>query len=384
MSRTRAHIALASKILWAAAAVTPLVVASCGHDSLLMIDVIGDQVYSPVTLTLTAAGTTKVYPMVTIQPTAALQVGLYLPSSVSGTVQVMGAVDDGHCQLGTGSVTFTGIKQGTSSGEKTLIIMHAANCVPVGTGGAGGNLTGAGGAGGLGAGGFVGQLGGFLGQLGGTTGAGGFTVTGAGGFTGSSGGFTGGAGGFTGSSGGFTGGSGGFTGGTGGVTGAGGAGGDPGCAIVQCPDGTSSCCQYWFSFALDPPSLGSASRSDILGTFVDSNAVVSQSFGFDYVSQVGAIGVQLNGKMSISSLYFSGGQTGPAMPIYASFESASGDAGCLYPLNPGGFQTIDATTVDGVCRGNYPVGQAEKINIRMDSTMAGNATMNVTSIIIRP
>jgi hypothetical protein len=361
--------------------------AACGQQSLLVLDISGDQQYTNVNLTLsTDKGTAKVYPNVTFSDSAPLKVGLYLPASVEGNLTLMAVVDDTHCQIGKGSVMFMGVKAGTSSVETTVYItrLPSTQCLAPGIGGASGSggVSGAGGFGG--AAGFTGS-GGFTGQLGGNNGAGGFTVSGAGGFTVSGAGGTLGSGGHSGAGG--TLGSGGHV-GAGGTLGSGGAGGatvDPGCAIVQCPANAPSCCKGWFSFALD----GSTSRSDILGTFNDTSTLVSQSFAFDHASTVAAVGVDLTAGISISQLGIVASQTPStiAMPMYASFESASGNAGCLYALNPGGLVST-TTPVAGTCRASttyptgFPAGYAEKINIRMDSTMAGSGTLSISALQI--
>lgn len=357
------------------ASILAITAASCESRSLVTVDVLGDTTYTLVNLHLTAAGTTKTFAGATFSPTVSFKVGLYLPAGTGGQVPISATVDDGNCLRGQGQNVIAGVTSGATA-ETTLVITQVAGCqtVGVGTGGKSGN-SGAGGGGGSNGGG----VGGFIAG----TGTGGNT-TGVGGFTGSgTGGTVTGVGGFTGSgTGGHVTGVGGFIAGTGGaIIGTGGAGGDPGCAIVHCPASLPNCCSSWFPFALDP---GGISDSAILGSFTDSTAVVADTYYFQEVSQVGALGFDMTAGLAISSFGINATYTsGVVMPIYASFESPSGDAGCLYALNVGGY--VDTTVpVAGTCRGGYPAGYAEKVNIRMDSTEAGTGSLSITRVDLVP
>ena len=72
------------------------------------------------------------------------------------------------------------------------------------------------------------------------------------------------------------------------------------------------------------------------------------------------------------------------MPIYASFESPSGAARCMYAFNQDGDYLATASIPFVSCDGGYPIGAASKINIRMDSTTSAVGLIDVSQLIIVP
>jgi hypothetical protein len=377
----------ASVKLIALVALTSAVVAvSCESRPLIVVDVTsGDSPFTSVNLHLAASGTSKTYAGATFTSTVSFKVGLYLPAGTSGTVEVVATTDDGTCVTGTGSVLIPGVAPGATAPETTLFTTHtgAGACVPIpGTGGKSGS-SGTGGAAGGGGPGGNGAGGGIIGGSGGS-GVGGGIIVGSGGsgvggaiiIVGTGGHGVGGA---TGTGGATVVGTGGAT-----VVGTGGTpGGDPGCGIVHCPSSLPNCCTGWFAFELDP-APESTSRPELVGTLTDTTTLVSDNFTFEEESQVGALGFDLSAGLDISQLGIKASYTsGVVMPIYASFESSDGSEGCLYALNLGGY--IQTTTpVAGSCRGGFPGGYAQKINIRMDSLESGYASMSITELDIVP
>ena len=220
---------------------------SCSHRSLVLIDVTGSELFSGVTVTVTAGNSvTQRWTGASFDQTNAFKIGIYLPSDMSGTVGLVGMADDGHCVLGNGTADAMNVHEGDATPVPVrLVLTRATGCTPVpdgggtgmggssgGGGGGGGGATGAGGGGGAsgatGTGGGAGSIGTGTGGFGGATGAGGFGgATGAGGF-GGGGGVTG-----TGGFGGATG-----AGGIGGATGAGGFDGGGVCGPDPCQGGT--------------------------------------------------------------------------------------------------------------------------------------------------
>src|SRR5689334_7658970 len=179
-------------VLAAAAVVVPAL--SCGQRSLVLLDVKASPLFSDqsvllqVQLTLTAnRDVTTRYPQVRLSTDVAYQIGMYLPSDMSGTVTFDATIDNHVCKLGTGTAIATNVQSGETTQAIQLIIDPVAGgCIPIGDAGpdgsgAGGNAGRGGGSGGIGgAGGSAGTSG-----AGGMTGAGG--VTGAAGMSGSAG-----------------------------------------------------------------------------------------------------------------------------------------------------------------------------------------------------
>src|SRR4051795_3429172 len=193
--------------LVAAAVVVP--VLSCGQRSLVLLDVRASTAFQDpavllnVRLSVTANDDVSTrYPRIHLQRTPAYQIGMYLPSDMTGTVTFHATVDNGDCIIGTGTVVATGVQAGETSKPMDLTIEPTNECTPIGDGGPGGSGsagttgtagTGPGGAGGMtGVGGVTGAAGvggasGMTGAAGrgGSTGAGG--MAGTGGVTGSAG-----------------------------------------------------------------------------------------------------------------------------------------------------------------------------------------------------
>jgi len=210
-------------------AVAVLVLACGQQQSLLSLDVTADRRYQDVTLRIDSdTSVAKVFAHVTLDPSSAYRVGIYLPAGLSGTVHVDGQIDDGTCVLARGSVDIGNVQPGGSVGPVTLALHTVTGCEsPAGDGGMSDRPEAAAGTGGAGQGGSGGLAGDGGRGAGGAAGAGG---TGAGG-SGTGGSGTGGVG--TGSGGAI---------GTGGLvvvgTGGAGSGGRPGTGGAQGTGGT--------------------------------------------------------------------------------------------------------------------------------------------------
>jgi hypothetical protein len=167
-------------------------------------------------------------------------------------------------------------------------------------------------------------------------------------------------------------GSGGSSAGSGGQTGS-----DPACAIVHCPPSDPSCCSGWFSFA----TVADVSRPAILGgPFTDTASSVSQTYAFDGPGEIGAIGVNLNTAISISMLKISASTSSSLVtPIFASLESADGSSRCNYAVTSDG-QVDTQTPTGGTCIA--PLGQGQRIDVRVMSNRAGSATLTITELDI--
>ena len=170
-----------------AAALTALL--SCGGQrALVLLDVTADSELDDVLLTVSAGQSTASYAHVHLNEHVAYQIGMYLPSDVSGTVELHAEADDGVCVRGTGTATATGLGAGNTSAAVPLMIhvSHPDGCTTP-DGGAGGSGGMAGAQGSAGAGGMTGAAGAGVAGAG-TAGAagtpGGAGETGAGGSTG--------------------------------------------------------------------------------------------------------------------------------------------------------------------------------------------------------
>jgi len=178
MVRTWASLVLASATL--ALSVFP---TSCkSPDGLVQLDVRGDRSYPSVNLILTADGaTTKTFRDVSFSQTATFQAGMYVPSSISGVVEIAAQVVGSVC--GIGQVAVPSVTSGGTAAPVPLLIQAVDCSLLPGTGGASGGTGGMnGGSGGLsgGQGGGVGTgVGGIVG-----TGVGGVVGTGVGGVVG--------------------------------------------------------------------------------------------------------------------------------------------------------------------------------------------------------
>jgi hypothetical protein len=273
----------------------------CGGQTLVKVDVSGDQPFDKVGLRLIVAHPDPAmkpdetdFPGVSFGPGKVYKVGVFLPAGMAGSVTVVGKVIAGSCEMGMGTSPAASIKAGESSPVIQLLIRAHPSCIPInvvdggtsdgsvaemgaaevtappdtspdrppigGTGGAGtggtmGGSGGSGGSGGAGTGGRGGS-GGTGGSGAGGRGGSGGTMGGTGGSGGTMGG-TGGSGGTMGGTGGTIGGTGGMMGGTGGTGGAGtgGAGGGTGgaggcsqtnaeaCGTRKCGSATNICGQ---------------------------------------------------------------------------------------------------------------------------------------------
>jgi hypothetical protein len=178
-----------------AVVVGSLALSSCksSSESLVSIDVKGDQSFSGVTLTLTANGLVdKSYAGVTFDETMAFEAGMYLPSSFSGAVAITATTEKGGCITGQGAAVVPGVAAGKTTPVATLTVTATAVCLPIpdagagtggdnrGTGGGGGSATGTGGLTAGGSGGSPGTGGGPSQGTGGAIGTGGMIVIGGG------------------------------------------------------------------------------------------------------------------------------------------------------------------------------------------------------------
>jgi hypothetical protein len=238
--------------LWAAAVIVPAL--SCGQRSLVLLDVKAStafqdpNVLADVGISVTAnRDVTTRFSHAHLLAGGTYQIGMYLPSDMTGTVTFVAEVDNGECVFATGMATATGVQAGETTKSIDLVVMPTAQCTPIHDGGAGASgtagmsgaagVSGSAGAAGTGTAGTgtAGSSGGIISGTAGSSGAGGMTagIAGRGGTTGSGGvgGMTAGTAGRGGTTG--SGGVGGMTTGTagrGGTTGAAGFGGMQGTA----------------------------------------------------------------------------------------------------------------------------------------------------------
>ena len=108
----------------AAAIIVPAL--SCGQRSLVLIDVKASNTFTDPTVLLDVRlvvtanrNVTTRFSPVRLQTERPYQIGMYLPSDMSGTVSFEATVDNGDCILGTGTAVATGVQSGeTSSGDR--------------------------------------------------------------------------------------------------------------------------------------------------------------------------------------------------------------------------------------------------------------------------
>jgi hypothetical protein len=131
---------------------------TCGEPrSLTKIDVDADKALPGVTLQLAVSGSggdfVATYPGVDIPAHGdpPLRVGLYLPSSFHGAVDITATVSEGACEVATGQTSVPDVSPGGVSTAALTLVSHA--CAPVDGGAGAGGMGGAGGGGKGGAGG---------------------------------------------------------------------------------------------------------------------------------------------------------------------------------------------------------------------------------------
>src|SRR5262249_21391526 len=102
-----------------AAAVVIVPALSCGQRSLVLIDVKASPLFSDpsvllrVQLTLTAnRDLTTRFPQIRLATDMPYEIGMYLPSDMTGTVTFDGQIDNGVCKLGTGTTVANGVQSG--------------------------------------------------------------------------------------------------------------------------------------------------------------------------------------------------------------------------------------------------------------------------------
>jgi hypothetical protein len=147
---------------------------------------------------------------------------------------------------------------------------------------------------------------------------------------------------------------------------AGGAGGDPGCAIVQCPASVPHCCKRWFAFVYDQGT--GLSRPDLVTYFTDTSSIVGATFNFENTNQFGAIGFDLTQEIDIQYLSVVEGLSTPMWSLPdVSYETPTGDGACLYAIYyQDGTYFGTASPVSYPCNNNFGPGRAFKINFRVE------------------
>jgi hypothetical protein len=170
----------------ALAAVAVIVPAlSCGQRSLVLLDVKASTAFTDpgvllgVQLTVTAnKDLTTRFHKIRLQSDMPFQIGVYLPSDMTGTVNFDATIDNGSCTIGAGMAVENGVQSGDTTQPIPLIISPTTPpCIPIGDGGVDGSgsagTSGSAGAGGMaGAGGVSGTAGSSAGggpSCGGTT-----------------------------------------------------------------------------------------------------------------------------------------------------------------------------------------------------------------------
>jgi hypothetical protein len=192
--------------LWAAAVIVPAL--SCGQRSLVLLDVKAStafqdpNVLADVGISVTAnRDVTTRFSHAHLLAGGTYQIGMYLPSDMTGTVTFVAEVDNGECVFATGMATATGVQAGETTKSIDLVVMPTAQCTPIHDGGAGASgtagmsgaagVSGSAGAAGTGTAGTgtAGSSGGIISGTAGSSGAGGMTagIAGRGGTTGSGG-----------------------------------------------------------------------------------------------------------------------------------------------------------------------------------------------------
>src|SRR5262245_58165617 len=109
----------------AAVGALPLLSSSCGQRSLVLLDVRASTAFTnpavlqDVRLTVVANHqVTTRYPRIRLSTTSSYEIGMYLPSDMTGTVSFEATIDDGNCIIGAGTATANGVQ----SGETTAAI----------------------------------------------------------------------------------------------------------------------------------------------------------------------------------------------------------------------------------------------------------------------
>jgi hypothetical protein len=124
----------------AAAIIVPAL--SCGQRSLVLLDVKASNTFTDPTVLLDVGlvitanrNVTTRFSPVRLQTARPYQIGMYLPSDMSGTVSFEAQVDNGDCILGTGTAVATDVQSGETSSVIELVINKTSECIPIGDGG---------------------------------------------------------------------------------------------------------------------------------------------------------------------------------------------------------------------------------------------------------
>src|SRR4051812_26925458 len=128
--------------LLAAAVIVPAL--SCGQRSLVLIDVKAStaftdpSVLADVGIAVTAnRDVTTRFSHAHLLAGGTYQIGMYLPSDMTGTVTFVAEVDNGDCVFATGMATATGVQSGETTKAIDLVVMPTSECTPIHDGGAG-------------------------------------------------------------------------------------------------------------------------------------------------------------------------------------------------------------------------------------------------------
>jgi hypothetical protein len=126
----------------AAAVIVPAL--SCGQRSLVLIDLKAStafqdpNVLADVGISVTAnRDVTTRFSHAHLLAGGTYQIGMYLPSDMTGTVTFVAEVDNGDCVFATGMATATGVQAGETTKAIDLVVMPTAECTPIHDGGAG-------------------------------------------------------------------------------------------------------------------------------------------------------------------------------------------------------------------------------------------------------
>jgi hypothetical protein len=161
--------------------------------------------------------------------------------------------------------------------------------------------------------------------------------------------------------------------------GAGSGGADPnliGCALVTtCPH----CCDTTGVFALD--ALANDETALYVTDFKVTAGSASASFDLPETDDVGAIFFHFSSPQNIGSLSITGAGTGGTLEI--ALVRGNGTDGCIYPV-VGGALSATPNACWGLGAGPYAVLPADQIEVRVRSTSAGPAALNVTNVAFGP
>ena len=151
-----------------------------------------------------------------------------------------------------------------------------------------------------------------------------------------------------------------------------------GCGIVDCASTGPSCCAGVVAFVLDTAVANFADRPDLLTSFMPTDSAIVAHFEFDAAGQRGVIGFDLPGPTTVEQVAVSASRSGASGPVYVTLDSELGANGCAYELYLGEIDLYSPL----FCWGAFNYRTTTRINVRVDSTLAAEATLSVQSVAV--